>query len=62
MQVTFRGTGLDGTELDDDTLFIFTLVEEEGELKIVGQKDFTDTEKRGKLYSWAAKAMAKQTA
>lgn len=62
MQVTFRGTGLDGTELDDDTLFIFTLVEEEGELKIVGQKDFTDAEKREKLYSWAAKAMAKQTA
>jgi hypothetical protein len=41
---------------------IHTLVEEDGELKIVEQKDFADTEKRDKLYSWAAKAMAKQAA
>ena len=62
MQFTYKNTGFDGTALDYDTVMIHTLVEEDGELKIVEQKDFADTEKCDKLYSWAAKAMAKQAA
>jgi hypothetical protein len=42
-----------------DTVFILTLVEEDGELKVFRQKDFADAEKREKLYNWAAKELAK---
>ena len=40
-------------------MFIYTLGEEDGELKALGYKDFADPEKREKLYSWAAKGLAK---
>ena len=62
IQITFTSTGLDGTILDYDAVFIHTLGEEDGELKILGYKDFADPEKREKFYSWAAKALAKQVA
>ena len=49
----------DGHELDQDCLIIFTVVEEDGQLKISEMKDFTDPEQRGKLFSWGANALAK---
>lgn len=36
----------DGTTLDYDSLTIITLVEEDGKLKILEFKDFSDPEKR----------------
>ena len=41
---------------------IHTLVEEDGELKIVEQKDFANPEQREKLYSWITKAIAQKAA
>lgn len=45
--------------LEYDSLAIFTLVEEDGELKINDFKDFSNPEKRGKLHEWGAKFLAK---
>ena len=47
-----------GTELDYDSLAIFTLVEEDGKLKVAEFKDFSDPAKRNKLHGWAADALA----
>ena len=47
-----------GTKFDYDTLAVFTLVEEGGELKVAHIKDFPDPEKRSKYYSWVAKTLA----
>ena len=47
-----------GAQLDYDTLCIFTLTEQDGELRVINVKDFCDPEKRANVYSWAAKAMA----
>ena len=51
---------VDGDTLDYDSLSIFTLVEEGGELKVDGFKDFSDPEKRGNVHGWAAKALSKR--
>jgi hypothetical protein len=45
----------DGETLDYDTLMVITLIEEDGEPKIVNFKDFSDPEKRSKLHAWIAK-------
>jgi hypothetical protein len=50
----------DGEKFDYDSLGIFTLVEENGELKVADLKDFSDPEKRGKIHAWAAKTLAKR--
>jgi hypothetical protein len=50
----------DGVTLDYDSLVIFTIVEENGELKFAEIKDFSDPEKRGNLHSWFAKALAQR--
>jgi hypothetical protein len=47
----------DGTELDSDSLVIITLVEEGGELKVSDFKDFSDPEKRIRLFDWIADAL-----
>lgn len=59
MQITFICTTVDDTTLEYDSVIINTLVEEDGELKILENKDFSDPEKRGNLHSWATKALAK---
>ena len=51
---------VDGDKLDYDSLSIFTLVEEDGVLKVEEYKDFSDPEKRGNLHGWVAKAFAKR--
>ena len=52
----------DGDTLEYDTLTIFTIVKEGGELKVHEYKDFSDPEKRRKLHDWVAKAVAKKAA
>ena len=59
MQITFICTTVDDTTLEYDSVIINTLVEEDGELKILENKDFSDPEKRENLHSWATKALAK---
>ena len=53
---------IESTTLDYDSLAILTIVEEDGQLKIVDYKDFCDPEKRSKLYSWVAQTLAKREA
>lgn len=49
----------DGTAVDYDTLLIFSFVEEDGELKVLEIKDFTDPEKRDAFHALASKVRAK---
>jgi hypothetical protein len=53
---------VDGTTCEYDTLLILSLVEEDGEIKLLEIKDFCDPEKRSTFYSGAAKAAAKGVA
>ena len=57
-QMTADVVTVDGTELDYDTLSIFTLVEEDGQLKISNFRDFCDPAKRHRLHGWALDALA----
>ena len=50
---------VDDIRLEFDSVIILTLVEEEGELKVSGFKDFSDPEKRAKFHGWFAKALDK---
>jgi hypothetical protein len=50
---------VDGTSCDYDTLIIISLVEEDGEIKILDIKDFSDPQKRSGFYAAAAKVVAK---
>ena len=43
-----------------DFLAILTIVEEDGQLKIVDYKDFSDQEKQRKLHGWATQTLAKR--
>ena len=49
----------DGHEIPKDCVGIFTVVEEDGQLKISEIKDFVDPEQRSQLFSWGANALAK---
>ena len=51
---------VDGDQLGYDSLAIFTLVEEDGGIKVSEFKDFSDPEKRGKLHGWVAGVFAKK--
>ena len=51
---------IENTILEYDLLAIFTIVEEDGRLKIVDYKDFCDPEKRNNLHSWAGQTLAKK--
>lgn len=57
MQHTISCTTADGITYDYDSVGILTFVEEAGELKIIGAKDFADPDKRGAFYAGAAKAL-----
>ena len=58
-QLTALFTTFDGTTVDYDTVFILTFVDEDGELKVIEAKDFSDPEKRGAFHVVAAKVLAK---
>jgi hypothetical protein len=49
---------LDGKAINYDTVLIFSFVEEDGELKVVDIKDFSDAEKRNAFHTEASKALA----
>ena len=49
----------DGNKFDKDCVVIFTVVEEDGQLKISEIKEFVDPEQRNKLFSWGANTLAK---
>jgi len=59
LQTTAVGYTADGTKLEYDSVGIFTLAEEDGELKIIELKDFCNPEKRGKAHSWVAQNLTK---
>lgn len=44
---------------DCDSAAIFSFVDEDGELKVVEAKDFSDPEKRGAFHAEAEKILAK---
>lgn len=48
-----------GTAVNYDTLLIFSFVEEDGELKVLGIKDFSDPEKRNAFHSEVPSPLAK---
>ena len=50
---------VDGAVFDYDSLSIFTVVEEDGQSKVAGLKDFSDPEKRSKILVWLSQALAK---
>lgn len=58
-QLTFRYTAVDGAKLDYDTVIIVTFVEEDGVLKVLECKDFSDPQKRGAIHAEFAKVSAK---
>ena len=49
-QFTAICTHPDGTTLEYDSLSIITLIEEDGELKLLELKDFSDPEKRSNFH------------
>lgn len=57
-QFTITFTTNDGTAVDHDSLMILSFVDEDGELKIIEAKDFSDPGKRGTFHGEIAKAMA----
>ena len=52
-------TTVDGLAINYDTLLIFSFVEEDGELKVLGIKDFADPVQRNALHNEAARAQSK---
>jgi len=49
----------DGTVFNYDAVLIFTFVEEDGKLKILDLKDFSDPEKRQAFHNEASRARGK---
>lgn len=51
----------DGDKLEYESTLMFTIVEEDGELKVAKLEDFTSSGRvRGKLHSLVTEALAKQ--
>ena len=50
----------DGDKIEYDSLSVFTVIEEDGELKVDEFKDFSDPEKRENLHGWVAEVLAKR--
>lgn len=59
MQHSFLFTTAEGKTLDYDAVAFFTFVDEDGELKIIDCRDFTDPKQRGAFYDEALKVLAK---
>jgi len=59
IHATFRYTTVDGAKFDCDTVLIVTFVEEDGVLKALECKDFSDPQKRCAIYAEFAKVSAK---
>lgn len=52
LQWTVSFTSQDGAEFDYDSLAVFTLVKEDGELKLLEIKDFGDPNKRSYFFKF----------
>lgn len=52
-------TNFDGKTLEYDAVAIVTFVDEDGKLKFLDCKEFTDPEKRSALHAEAAKVLEK---
>lgn len=53
-------TTIDGPEMNYDTVLFFSLVEEDGQLKVLEIKDFADPEERSAFHSEAARVVARE--
>ena len=51
-------TTIDGTTIDYDSLVIISFIEEDGQLKLLEMKDFSDPQKRSVLHATAKKTAA----
>ena len=54
-QITVLITLIDGTVYDYDSLMVLSLVEEDGKIKILECRDFSDPYKRGAFHAGVAK-------
>ena len=61
-QATAVASMIDGTTHEYDSVSIFTLVEEDGETKVLESKDFADPHKRSAFYAGISKAAAQVAA
>lgn len=59
MQHSILVTTVGGVTLNYDAAAIFTFIDEDGKLKILECKVFTDPQQRGALYAEGAKALGK---
>lgn len=59
-QITVKATLIDGVTYDYDGVGIISLVEEDGEIKILECKEFCDPHKRINFYTGVAKAVAQR--
>lgn len=59
MQVEFLATTADATKLEYDSVITNTFVEEGGKLKILENKDFSDSYKRDIAHGWCARALGR---
>ena len=62
MQFTGVLSTISGAKLSCDTFMNYTLVEEDGELKILHCKDFSDPQQRSALIAGTVKAAAERVA
>jgi hypothetical protein len=60
-QSTTIVTTAEGATFEYDTLCIHSFVEEDGELKLLRSKDFSDPEKRNAFHTEAAKLLVKRS-
>jgi hypothetical protein len=58
-QLTAVVSLVDGTTWDYESVVIISLVEEDGEMKLIEVKDFSDPQKRSGFYAGIAKAAVK---
>jgi hypothetical protein len=61
-QITCVHSTIFGTTLNYDTILTFTIVEEDGELKIIHCKDFGNPQQRDAFFAGTIKAAAERVA
>ena len=62
IQMTLLFYTIFGAKLDYETIFTYTLIEEDGELKIAHAKDFANPQQRSALIAGTVKAAAEKAA
>ena len=59
-QLAFFFTTIDGITVNYDSIFIFSFIDEEGEVMILNTKVFSDPEQRELFHTEAAKGLARE--